>query len=46
MEKPRTFRQLLDWEHDKWDYTNVDDRRTRAFLKRLNNDKVTPDFID
>lgn len=39
-------RNLLDAKHPDWIYMNVYDRRTKAFLKRLYKEEVTPDFID
>ena len=44
--KLSTFRRFLDNKHNEWAYMNVYDRRNKSFLKRLNKDEVTPDFIE
>lgn len=40
-----TRRNFLDVKHSNWIYINVYDRRTKAFIKRLNKEDVFPDFL-
>jgi hypothetical protein len=44
--KLSTFRRFLDNKHQDWQYMNVYNRRTKAFLKRLYKEEITPDFIE
>jgi len=43
--KLTTFRIFLDTKHSEWIYINVYDRRTKAFIKRLNKEDVFPEFL-
>lgn len=43
--KLTTFRTFLDTKHSEWIYINVYDRRTKAFIKRLNKEDVFPEFL-